>query len=65
MESESTYLSDVQLAKRYDVRRGTIWKWKRERNDFPAPIKLSPGCTRWLLSDLEVWENRIKGKTNK
>lgn len=22
---------------------------------FPAPIRLSPGCTGWLLSDIAAW----------
>lgn len=50
------YLSDKQAAARYSVRRETVWKWARELPDFPKPIKLSPGCARWRVADLEAWE---------
>ncbi|WP_371054354.1 helix-turn-helix transcriptional regulator [Rhodosalinus sp. K401] len=51
-----TFLRDIDLAARYGVARNTIWRWTRERPDMPLPIRLSPGCTRWKLSDLEAWE---------
>jgi prophage regulatory protein len=50
------YLADTHLAKRYKVSRQTIWRWAASDETFPSPIKLSPGCTRWKLSDLELWE---------
>ncbi|WIY24817.1 helix-turn-helix transcriptional regulator [Parasedimentitalea psychrophila] len=52
-----TYFSDTDLAKRYGVTRQTVWRWHRERTDFPRAISLSPGCTRWKLSQIEAWEN--------
>lgn len=51
----SIYLSDAQVANRYDVSRNTIWRWVRNKT-FPAPVKLSPGCTRFKLLDVEAWE---------
>lgn len=51
----NTYASDRQLAERYEVSRATIWRWTKEKK-FPQPVKLSPGCTRWKLSDLQAWE---------
>ena len=50
-----TYLTDKQVAERYNVGRATAWRWVQEEN-FPKPIKLSAGCTRWKLSDIEKWE---------
>jgi prophage regulatory protein len=50
------YLSDKQAAGRYQVKRGTVWRWLNEGN-FPAPVKLSPGCTRWRVEDLQRWES--------
>lgn len=50
-----TYLNDKQVAARYGVSRVTPWRWAKE-SDFPEPVQLTPGCTRWLLSDLEQWE---------
>ena len=59
-----TYLSDKQLAQRYGVHRSTPWRWIKSDEAFPKPIALSSGCTRWLLSDLLVWEvNKLKNTT--
>lgn len=51
-----TYLSDIKLSARLGVHRATPWRWANEDPTFPKPIKLSPGCTRWKLSEIEVWE---------
>ena len=51
-----TYLSDSNTGKLYGVARQTIWRWLATDPTFPKPIKLSPGCTRWKLSELETWE---------
>lgn len=52
------WLSDSHIAKRYCVSRQTVWRWAATDVTFPKPIKLSPGCTRWKLSDIEAWECR-------
>ena len=49
------FLTDNQVAQRYGVKRASIWRWLKDR-DFPKPVKLSPGCTRWQLSALMDWE---------
>ncbi len=51
------YLSDLDLAARYSVDRGTVWRWARD-GDFPQPHKLSKNCTRWIMADVEAWEER-------
>ncbi len=51
-----TFLRDTDLAARYGVARNTVWRWQRERSDMPRPVRLSPGCTRWRLSEIEAWE---------
>lgn len=51
-----SFISDAQLAARYGVSRNTVWRWTREQADFPKPVKLTPGCTRWRMSDVERWE---------
>lgn len=51
-----TYLSDKDLSNRYSITRNTVWRWHRERADFPRAVKLSPNCTRWRLSEIEAWE---------
>jgi prophage regulatory protein len=54
-ENARKFLTDKLTASRYGISRPTLWRWVGNGN-FPAPIKLSAGCTRWLLSDLEAWE---------
>jgi predicted DNA-binding transcriptional regulator AlpA len=50
------FISDQDLAARYCVARPTIWRWHRQQPDFPRVVKLSPGCARWKLSEIEEWE---------
>ncbi len=51
----NSHLSDKAVAIRFEISRATVWRWVKE-NKFPKPIKLSPGSTRWKLSDIEAWE---------
>lgn len=51
-----TYYSDYQLSVRYSVHRSTLWRWAKTDPTFPQPVKLSPGCTRWKLSEIEAWD---------
>lgn len=57
-ESERAYLRDLDLAKRFGVHRCSIWRWCKEKN-FPSPVRLSPGTTRWKLADVQQWEMAI------
>lgn len=50
-----TYVADTYLAEKFSVSRTTIWRWT-SNGEFPAAIKLSEGCTRWRLADVEKWE---------
>ena len=52
-----TYLSNLQLSARYSVHRTTPWRWAKTINDFPQPVVLTPGCSRWRLSEIEAWES--------
>lgn len=54
--SHSIFLADFQLAERYGVCRQTIWRWSSDNPTFPKPKKLSYGCSRWCLKDIEQWE---------
>ena len=51
-----TFLKDIDVAVRFGIQRPTVWRWHRERPDFPRVIKLTPGCSRWKLSEIEAWE---------
>lgn len=52
----TTYLTDRHLGARYNVHHLTPRRWVRDDPTFPKSIRLSPGCTRWKLSDIEAWE---------
>lgn len=47
------YLDRRQIGARYGVHHLTPRRWP----DFPKPIRLTPGCTRWKLSEIEAWES--------
>ena len=51
-----TYVTDRHLGARYNVHHLTPRRWVKDDPTFPKPIHLSPGCTRWRLSDIEDWE---------
>lgn len=51
----STLLNVSQVASRLNVSSATIWRWVRQ-DEFPAPVKLSRGTTRWRLSDIAEYE---------
>lgn len=54
-----TFLSDADLAARFSVTRQTVWRWHRANLGFPRAVSLSPGCTRWKLSEIESWEKGL------
>lgn len=56
---EPQFASDKDLAVRYSVSRSTIWRWA-EVGLIPQPHKLSPGCSRWKLSELKDFEKGMK-----
>lgn len=52
----ATYLSDRHLAARYQVHHLTPRRWLKTDPTFPKPVRLTAGCTRWNLADIEAWE---------
>ncbi len=59
MKNITAFLKDTEVAMRYGVSRPTIWRWTKNGN-FPKPVKLGAGSTRWRASDLETWENQFQ-----
>jgi len=55
MQTQTSFLRDIEIAIRYQVSRPTVWRWVKQ-GKFPKPIKLCGGSTRWRLIDLEAWE---------
>jgi predicted DNA-binding transcriptional regulator AlpA len=49
-------MSRFSLGRYNGVHHLTPRRWLRVDPTFPRPVKLSPGCTRWLLREIEAWE---------
>ena len=56
LQTPETYLSDRQLGTRWQVHHLTPRRWIKSDDTFPRPVHLTPGCTRWKLSEIEAWE---------
>lgn len=48
-----TMASDKELAQILGISRATVWRWASE-GIIPKPIKITPGTTRWKLSDIPM-----------
>lgn len=46
------YLTDRQLAERYNVSRSTIWRWVQQGR-LPQPNRISAGTTRFCAEAIE------------
>lgn len=47
---------DLAVARILAVDRSTVWDWAKKNPGFPKPFKLSAGCTRWDLAEVEAWK---------
>lgn len=61
MMNTPTFLTVRQVADRLAVSVPTVWRWARERTDFPKPHRLGAASTRWRLADVEAWEAAREG----
>ncbi len=52
--ASDTYLSVRQVGARLSVSVASVWRWTRTE-DFPKPVRLSKGCTRWRSSDIDAF----------
>lgn len=55
------YLTVRDVAQRFAVSIQTVWRWAKDRPEFPNPVELSPGTTRWRISDLIAFESGLSG----
>lgn len=58
VKCKEQYLSDRQVASRFNISKATVWRWHENNPDFPRRLKLSPGTSRWRLSDLVRFETK-------
>jgi predicted DNA-binding transcriptional regulator AlpA len=43
------------------VNRSTVYRWIKTEG-FPKPIKLSPSCSVWSISEVQAWlDSRQRG----
>ncbi|WP_461432048.1 helix-turn-helix transcriptional regulator [Hoeflea alexandrii] len=59
-EVEVRFFTDRQVAKRLGVSRATIWRLRRDDPDFPVPVTLLAGSTRWFIEDLLIYEKILR-----
>lgn len=52
----SKFLTVEEVAKRYGVAKATVWRWMKTDPNFPEPIKLSAGTSRWVEEQLHMFE---------
>jgi len=57
------YLSDRQVAIRFTISKATVWRWHDNNPDFPRRVKLSPGTSRWKLSELVLFEIKMQAES--
>lgn len=55
-KDDERYLSVKEVADRYSVSVQTVWRHTKDSPDFPKPIKVLSGSTRWKLRDLVAYE---------
>ncbi len=53
----SNSLRPRQAADFLGIGRATLWRWSKERNDFPKPRNLSPRCVVFDQSELIAWRD--------
>ena len=56
--SQKVWIKDVELGDRLGVTRAHVWSMARKDPEFPKPVKLSPGTTRFYLPDVEMMEQK-------
>ncbi len=54
--ADERYLSVQDVARRYAISIQTVWRHTKHNPDFPKPIKILNGSTRWRMSDIVAFE---------
>ena len=57
--SAQEYLSDFEVAALFGVSRPTIWRWILTNPGFPSPKKISPGTSKWKLSEIRDFQKML------
>ncbi|WP_374328689.1 helix-turn-helix transcriptional regulator [Azonexus sp.] len=59
MQNQS--LRPKHAAQHLDISRATLWRWLKERHDFPKPRRLSTRCVVWDAAELTAWRDAQMG----
>ncbi len=57
MTSEVKSYRPKQAAELLGIGLATLWRWAKERHDFPKPRKLSSRCTVFDVQELLTWRD--------
>ncbi|WP_394270644.1 helix-turn-helix transcriptional regulator [Qipengyuania sp.] len=44
-----------QVAEKLTISKASVWRYAARDPEFPKPIKLSPGCSRWRADEVDAW----------
>lgn len=44
-----------QVAAKLTISKASVWRYAARDPEFPKPIKLSPGCSRWRADEVDAW----------
>lgn len=62
MVNKTQSLRPRQAAEFLGIGRATLWRWAKERADFPRPLHLSARCTIFDADALKAWRDAQGGK---
>lgn len=48
-------LSNNDLAKRVQLSKSTLWRFRRRYPDFPKPILINGTRPRWVAEEIDAW----------
>lgn len=60
MTQKFSSLRPKQAAEFLGVGISTLWRWAKERSDFPKARKLSPRCTVFDMQEIINWRDSVK-----
>jgi len=52
---QSIRIKDKEAAQLLGIGRSNLWRWARERSDFPQPRRDGGRCTYWLRHEIESY----------
>lgn len=59
---EAKFLDVRAVGALYGVGVATVWRWAKNGQGFPPPVKISNGATRWRIADLEDFNQSLSPK---